>query len=175
MFYIMHLIAEINLHPSLFGSKLKATVRKRVIEEKEGQSVPKYGYVVSVMAINDDDIGAGVVDSTNGFAKFMVRYQALLFRPFKNEVCDAVVESVTQVGFFARLGPFNNVYCTHNRFPPELRLERKDGKPVWTSEDGSWTIEEGSHVRIKIITATLTATQLSAVACIDEDCLGPTD
>ena len=93
----MYLTAEIDLHPSHFGTKLKATVRQRLMKEKEGTSVDQYGYVVYVVAIDDEDIGAGVVDSTTGYAKFVVRYLALLFRPFKNEVCDAVVQSVSTV------------------------------------------------------------------------------
>lgn len=168
MFYKMYLTAEIDLHPSHFGTKLKATVRQRLMKEKEGTSVDQYGYVVYVVAIDDEDIGAGVVDSTTGYAKFVVRYLALLFRPFKNEVCDAVVQSVSTLGFFAQLGPFS-VFCTRNRFPEDLVL--KEGKR-WESEDGAMTIEEGTVVRIKIISATLGSTQLSAVACIDEDFLG---
>jgi len=93
----MHLTAEIDLHPAFFGTKLKDTVRQQVIKMKEGTSVEKYGYIISIVEIKDEDIGAGVVDSTSGHAKFLVRYEALLFRPFKNEVCDAVVQSVTQV------------------------------------------------------------------------------
>ena len=223
----MYLTAEIDLHPSHFGTKLKATVRQRLMKEKEGTSVDQYGYVVYVVAIDDEDIGAGVVDSTTGYAKFVVRYLALLFRPFKNEVCDAVVQSVSTVcvhvgsrrllqalGFVAwpsvtlfvlatvgLLRTARAIQCvlhtqrkwrvqwrsshvvrvttgqhtpTHNndvepgidieccsltwqRFPEDLVL--KEGKR-WESEDGAMTIEEGTVVRIKIISATLGSTQL---------------
>ena len=93
----MYLTAEIDLHPSFFGKNLADTVRKRLVAEKAGKSEGKYGYILSILNIDDKDIGAGVVDSTSGYAKFIVRYEALLMRPFKSEVCDTVVTQVTQV------------------------------------------------------------------------------
>ena len=33
------------------------------------------------------------------------RYNAVVFRPFKGEVLDAVVETVNKMGFFAEVGP----------------------------------------------------------------------
>lgn len=88
--------AEINLHPMFFGPKLQDTVRARVREEVEGNIVETYGYVVQVLDFAD--IGKGVIDSTTAYAKFTVKYNALLFRPFINEVCDVIVDSVNQVG-----------------------------------------------------------------------------
>lgn len=79
-----------------FGPKLQDTVRARVREEVEGNIVETYGYVVQVLDFAD--IGKGVIDSTTAYAKFTVKYNALLFRPFINEVCDVVVDSVNQVG-----------------------------------------------------------------------------
>ena len=36
---------------------------------------------------------------------FPVRYKAVVFRPFKGEVLDAVVTTVNKMGFFAEVGP----------------------------------------------------------------------
>ena len=44
-----------------------------------------------------DSIGAGVLQPGRGFAKFMVNYKAIVFRPFKGEVLDAVVTQVNKV------------------------------------------------------------------------------
>jgi len=55
----------------------------------------------------------------------------------------------------AAAGSVSNPGHPSQRFPPDLRPETKAGKQSWVSEDGSMTIEEGSKVRIKIISATL--------------------
>lgn len=44
-----------------------------------------------------EEIGKGKIDDIYGMARFPVKYRAIVFRPFKNEVMDAVVESVTHV------------------------------------------------------------------------------
>ena len=36
---------------------------------------------------------------------FPIRYMAVVFRPFKGEVLDAVVTTVNKMGFFAEVGP----------------------------------------------------------------------
>lgn len=46
------------------------------------------------------------------------------------------------------------------RFPPDFKSETRGGKNVWKSEDGETVIEEGTHVRIKIVSATLDSAQL---------------
>ena len=36
---------------------------------------------------------------------FPIRYMAVVFRPFKGEVLDAIVTTVNKMGFFAEVGP----------------------------------------------------------------------
>ena len=40
-----------------------------------------------------------------GLVTFPMRYMAVVFRPFKGEVLDAVVTTVNKMGFFAEVGP----------------------------------------------------------------------
>lgn len=51
----------------------------------------------AVLQIDDDPITKGLVDALSGFVKYKVTYKALVFRPFKNEVLDAVVKTVSEV------------------------------------------------------------------------------
>ena len=53
----------------------------------------KYGFVIAVTTI--DSVGAGLIKPGEGFVLYPVKYKAIVFRPFKGEVLDAVV---TQVG-----------------------------------------------------------------------------
>ena len=62
----------------------------------EGTCSGRYGYIVTVMNIIDRSPGA-IRDGT-GFATFQVNFQALVFRPFKDEVLPASVDVVNKVG-----------------------------------------------------------------------------
>ena len=48
-----------------------------------------------------DNIGAGLIQPGQGFVVYPVKYKAIVFRPFKGEVLDAVV---TQVSYFVPQG-----------------------------------------------------------------------
>ena len=58
----------------------------------------RYGFVVAVTII--DDIGAGLIQPSRGFVVYPVKYKAIVFRPFKGEVLEAVVTQVNKVTVF---------------------------------------------------------------------------
>ena len=51
-----------------------------------------------------DSVGAGLIKPGEGFVLYPVKYKAIVFRPFKGEVLDAVV---TQVGPGIDIRPYN--------------------------------------------------------------------
>jgi DNA-directed RNA polymerase subunit E'/Rpb7 len=57
--------------------------------------VCRYGFVIAVTSI--DNIGAGLIQPGQGFVVYPVKYKAIVFRPFKGEVLDAVVTQVNKV------------------------------------------------------------------------------
>lgn len=70
------------------------------MEEKEWRVMilhfySRYGFVIAVTTI--DNIGAGMIQPGRGFVIYPVRYKAIVFRPFKGEVLDAVVTQVNKV------------------------------------------------------------------------------
>lgn len=96
------------------------TVKQKLYTEVEGTCTGKYGFVIAVTTI--DSIGSGVIQPGQGFVVYPVKYKAIVFRPFKGEVLDAVVTQVNKVGMFAEIGPlscfishhvsiFGNAYC----------------------------------------------------------------
>ena len=44
-----------------------------------------------------DGIGAGIIQSGQGFVVYPVKYKAVVFRPFKGQVIDGVVKEVNKV------------------------------------------------------------------------------
>lgn len=55
----------------------------------------RYGFVIAVTTI--DSIGSGLILPGQGFVVYPVKYKAIVFRPFKGEVLDAVVTQVNKV------------------------------------------------------------------------------
>ena len=86
---------EILLHPRYFGPNLLETVKKKLFTEVEGTCTGKHGFVIAVTTI--DNIGLGAIQPGRGFALYPVKYKAIVFRPFKGEVTDAVVTQVNKV------------------------------------------------------------------------------
>lgn len=61
-----------------------------------------------------DNIGAGLIQPGRGFVIYPVKYKAIVFRPFKGEVLDAVVTQVNKVGSMSNFRHFRNKYLNVN-------------------------------------------------------------
>jgi DNA-directed RNA polymerase II subunit RPB7 len=61
----------------------------------EGSCDGDYGYVVAVLQIIKK--GKGRLKDTTGFASYDVTYSCLVLRPFRGEVMDTLVTSVSKV------------------------------------------------------------------------------
>ena len=61
----------------------------------------RHGFVVAITGI--ENIGKGLIRDGTGFVSFPVKYQCVVFRPFKEEILEAVVTMVNKV----YISPFN--------------------------------------------------------------------
>ena len=84
------------LEPKFFGPSLGDTVLGKLQERFEGQCNGQYGYVVFVLT-NTAVLTPGVVDPADGFAEFRVKFDAVVCRPMKGEVVDAIVTIVNRL------------------------------------------------------------------------------
>lgn len=60
-----------------------------------------------------DNIGCGLILPGQGFVVYTVKYKAIVFRPFKGEVLEAVVTQLNKVGMFAEIGPLSCFISHH--------------------------------------------------------------
>ena len=97
MFFLKQLTHTINLHPQFFGPQIKIFLKSRLLEEVEGTCSGRYGYIISVVDIVN--VGNGVLQANTGFAEYVIEYKAIVFKPFKNQVVDAIVTTVNKVFF----------------------------------------------------------------------------
>lgn len=69
-------------------------LESKLYSDVEGTCSGQFGYIIAVVSILD--IGKGMVLSGSGQAEFITRYRAIVFKPFKGEVVDGVVNNVNK-------------------------------------------------------------------------------
>lgn len=70
-------------------------LESKLYSDVEGTCLGQFGYIIAVVSILD--IGKGMVLSGSGQAEFVTRYRAIVYKPFKGEVVDGVVNNVNKV------------------------------------------------------------------------------
>ncbi|XP_055610060.1 DNA-directed RNA polymerase II subunit RPB7 [Uranotaenia lowii] len=169
MFYHISLEHEILLHPRYFGPQLMETVKQKLYTEVEGTCTGKYGFVIAVTTI--DDIGSGVILPGQGFVVYPVKYKAIVFRPFKGEVLDAVVTQVNKVGMFAEIGPLS-CFISHHSIPADVQFCPTANPPCYRSKDEEIVIALEDKIRLKIVGTRVDATGIFAIGTLMDDFLG---
>jgi len=86
-----------------------------------------------------------------GMASFPVKYNAIVFRPFKNEVFEGIVNQVTKVGIFIDIGPLT-CFVSHNSLPDRMKFCPKHDPVCYKSNDEDGEIlAKDVNVRVKIV------------------------
>ncbi|CAM9578174.1 unnamed protein product [Phaeothamnion confervicola] len=192
------------LPPAHFGPKIKDTVRRHLIEQVEGTSLGKHGFVITVVGLQvgtkrrfsyqffflggaprtrpwpcsqssrifisfpacvwgevqqPEDIQLGVIEYDTGYVNVLVKYSAICFRPFPNEVMDATVKVVTQLGFFAEVGPLN-IFVSNHSMPADMTNGYDAAGEMWVSDDKEVEIKAGSGIRLRIMGVVIAGSNL---------------
>ncbi|XP_025912121.1 DNA-directed RNA polymerase II subunit RPB7 [Apteryx rowi] len=169
MFYHISLEHEILLHPRYFGPNLLNTVKQKLFTEVEGTCTGKYGFVIAVTTI--DNIGAGVIQPGRGFVLYPVKYKAIVFRPFKGEVVDAVVTQVNKVGLFTEIGPMSCFISRHS-IPSEMEFDPNSNPPCYKTVDEDIVIQQDDEIRLKIVGTRVDKNDIFAIGSLMDDYLG---
>ena len=171
MFFDKKLKRDILLQPVHLGPKMKQKFELQQRDEDEGKCLGKHGYVIQILALDDFSIQPGKIDNDFGSVHMIVTYQAIMLRPFKNEVLDTIVfNAADDNGFFARIGPLE-IYVHKYNMPEDMRFDNEKGD-AWVSLDGEVEIKEGSIVRLRIIGVSIDAGQMSCMGSCKEVYLG---
>ncbi|KIY51911.1 hypothetical protein FISHEDRAFT_64042 [Fistulina hepatica ATCC 64428] len=167
MFFIKELTHTILLHPSYFGPRMVNFLESKLYADVEGTCSGQFGYIIAVVGLID--IGKGIVLSGSGQAEFITRYRAVVFKPFKGEVVDGIVDRVTKMGFFVNVGPLQ-VFVSQQLIHPDLKFDPNSNPPSFASDEQ--IIEKNTKVRLKIVGTRVDATEIFAIGTIKEDHLG---
>ena len=192
MFYHISLDHEIMLHPRYFGPQLMDTVKQKLFTEVlnncfssklydvsllnnfdmfkvEGTCTGKYGFVIAVTCI--DHVGAGLIQPGEGFVLYPVKYKAIVFRPFKGEVLDAVVTQVNKVGLFTEIGPLSCFISRHS-IPADMTFDPNSNPPCYKTKDEDMVIQQDDEIRLKIVGTRVDASDIFAIGTLMDDYLG---
>ncbi|XP_050444352.1 DNA-directed RNA polymerase II subunit RPB7-like isoform X1 [Adelges cooleyi] len=169
MFYHIALEHDVLLHPRYFGPQLLDTVKQKLYREVEGTCTGKYGFVIAVTHI--DNIGCGLILPGQGFVVYSVKYKAIVFRPFKGEVLEAVVTQLNKVGMFAEIGPLS-CFISHHSIPSELQFCPNTSPPCYKSKEENIAIQPEDTIRLKIVGTRVDASGIFAIGTLMDDYLG---
>ncbi|KAF9039162.1 hypothetical protein BJ165DRAFT_1416534 [Panaeolus papilionaceus] len=115
----------------------------------------------------------GMGHSGSGLAEFITRYRAIVFKPFKGEVVDGVVNNVNKMGFFADVGPLT-VFVSHQELTmfPLVYLDMKfdaSSNPPSFIPDGQVSIPNNYHLSTFIRIYLINFSSQFAIGTIKED------
>jgi DNA-directed RNA polymerase II subunit RPB7 len=138
----------LHLQPKFLGSTLRQILITKLNKEVEGTCLGEHGYVVLVVTI--DEIGHGrVVDGTPLIA-FPIKFKAIVCRPFRGEVLDAVVTEVARHGLSAEAGPLK-LYIAVSNLPPGMTLDDSTDNLRFVSPDSRMRIAAGDSIRVRVM------------------------
>jgi DNA-directed RNA polymerase II subunit RPB7 len=152
MYFIKRLQHEVLMHPETFGKTLKEKIHKRLCEDVEGTVHETTGIIVAVLRFHDEqDVERGLIEYETGHASFVINYEAIVFRPFKNQVMDARVSNVHEHGFIANAGLANfNIFVSKHKMPREFAYRADSEMWVAEEEDGAQVISRDCVVRFRV-------------------------
>lgn len=169
VFFKRRMTRTLLVHPQHLGRALKDHIREQVQHEVMGEAVKDVGYVVMVLDIDDTNIGRGLIDHMTGRVRYEVGFDAIVFRPFRNEVMDASCTVCTSQGFFADAGPFS-LFVSRVHIPADMDFRPEDSS--WTSAETGVAIRPNSNVRLKIMGTNTVSRAISGIGTINEPFLG---
>ncbi|KAK8958035.1 hypothetical protein KSP39_PZI001234 [Platanthera zijinensis] len=133
MFFHISLERNLLLHPRHFGPHLQDKLVAKLIKDVEGTCSGRHGFIVAITSV--EEIGKGLIREGTSFVTFPVKFKCIVFRPFKEEILEAVVKMVNKMGFFAEVGPVQ-VFVSKHLIPDDMEFQSGDA-PNYTNSDGS--------------------------------------
>ncbi|KEP66875.1 UNVERIFIED_CONTAM: DNA-directed RNA polymerase II RPB7 [Hammondia hammondi] len=168
MFFVVEQWHNVALRPAQLGRRYTQYVETLLRQQVEGKCLHNLGYIICVIRIVHME--AGRVQDGTGMVIVAARYQAIAFKPFKDEVLDAVITDVNKLGLFAQCGPLK-VFVSRASLPPSFVYQ--DDSAVGCMTDGEVELRVDSDIRLRLLGVRYDSMNLFAIATINESYLGP--
>ncbi|TXG53069.1 hypothetical protein EZV62_022238 [Acer yangbiense] len=128
MFFHIVLERNMQLHPRHFGRNLCEHLVSKLIKDVEGTCSGRHRFVVAIMGVNS--IGKGLIQDGTGFVTFLVKYQCVVFRPFKGEILESIITMVNKVCTIAMASAGENLNASQFYMTLRDDIDYLDGKHI---------------------------------------------
>jgi len=175
MFFHIEMKKELLLYPKFFGPNINQLLIDKLHANVEGSCSGRYGFVVCVTEVTH--VGKGKIREGGGLATFPMTFNAVVFKPFKGEVFDAVVTSVNKLGFFAQVGPLT-VFVSKHLIPSDMQFDPQSTPAAYVSQVNvgqPQRVAKDSDVRLRVIATRVNASEIFAIGTIKDEYLGVLD
>lgn len=170
MYFVVSDRKAITMRPCDLGPFFHQRLEAKLRMDLEGSLSKSHdGTIVYIFKITDRSKPR--VQDGSGCVVVEVGFDAIVFRPFKNEVIDCVVSEVTRLGFFAYFGPMK-VFVSKSCVPEDMEFQAETNSLA--NADGTQALRVDSEVRVRVLGVRRDGTQLFSIGTIDGDYLGPT-
>ena len=148
MFFKVDMEHTVRVHPRYFGrERLESTVRKMLTSEMEGKFDGVYGYVIHVFHV--ENVGNGMIEPGEFLVAYPMKFSAVVFRPFRGQVLDAVVTQVNKMGIFATIGPVS-CFISRSCLLEDVEFDANSKLPCFRSTTDGRLIQTDSDIRLRI-------------------------
>ena len=169
MYFIVEDRRSVSLKPSDLGPFFEQRLQTALRVQLEGSASKQHdGLIVHLLGVRSfskpriqDGTGHVVVEAT---------FRSIVFRPFRNEIIDCLVDQLNKTGFYGYFGPMR-VFVSRGSMPDDMQFDERAGAPAFVGPQQR--VANGSEVRVKIIGVKRDGNNLYAVGSIDGDFLGP--
>lgn len=169
MYFFVNIKKHLRVPPEYLGPNMYDFINQK-LNDLQGSCSIQYGYLVTIYQI--ESIENGVVNQF-GEALFTVIFKALVFRPFRGEVLDGIVQGTDQVGIEIMVGALK-IFVPHTKIPPNL-VYNKNSEKYENVEDNK-QIGKGTRLRFKIMSISIMGNEavgeMSGIGSLEGDYLG---
>ena len=171
MYFIVEDRRSISMKPSDLGPFFKERLDHQLRTQLEGSTSKSHdGLIVHLLGVRS--FSKPRIQDGTGNVIVEAEFRSIVFRPFKNEVIDCVVEELNKTGFYGYFGPMR-LFVSRGSMADDMQYDERAGAPAFVNSDGSQRITVNSEARVKIIGVRRDGNNLYAVGSIDGDYLGP--
>ncbi len=153
--YFKNVIEDrVRVPPEMFGSKIEEAVLRILRDRYEGRIFKDLGIILSV---DDASVASeGIVIPGDAGAYYTVKFDALGFMPYVNEVFKAEIKEIVEFGAFASIGPFQGLIHI-SQIGREKYYYDKRSKSL-SSKAAKKSLKKGDGVLVKVSTVSMKPT-----------------
>ena len=151
MFYVKTIEDKVRVTPDLFKEKIINAVNRILRQEYERRVFKEFGVVLAVY--DTELLSDGLVIPGDGAAYYKVKFNALTFMPYINEVYETEIKDLVDFGAFSSVGPLQGLIHI-SQIGNEKFYHNKKLKKI-SSKNGKKSLKKGDSAVIKVSTVSL--------------------